>query len=163
MDRKIHLGMNTCSHMWTCNKAAFVGDQKALLFRVRLHAIRFCIHNCWKVLHKLVRGAPSTGRWRLSLTLSRPDQLLSISQYMKMYVYEKINFYNIGPRVCCLFCGAASPHCARVCYWHRRVDTFQNARAKALGRRALANKLHFMHQVVVFCAPRLIFPNANKY
>jgi hypothetical protein len=38
-----------------------------------------------------------------------------------------------------------------------------HAAQKALGRRALANKLHFMHQVVVFCAPRLIFPNANKY
>lgn len=73
---------------------------------------------------------------------------------MKMYVYIWENqFLYYWTESVLLFCGTASP-CLRmhVCAIGR-VDTFQKMHAqKALGRRALANKLHFMQQVVVFCA-----------
>lgn len=104
---------------------------------VFITAGKCCINWC-VALHRPGGGVS------LSLTLSRPDQLLSISQYMKMYVYGKINFYNIGPRVCRCCLALVLRHsislyvvCLRmhVCAIGM-ADTFQNARAqKALCRK----------------------------
>jgi len=100
------------------------------------------------------------GSGSLSLTLSRSDQRLSISQYMKTYVNGKINFYNIGPRVCCwrLFCGTVS-RCVYVCactcalLLAGLIFFRMHAAQKALGRRALV-QINYILCTKLWCFAR---------